>query len=116
MNRSFNKTLLTLLVSSLALAMCIGLVHGFISGDFFEEGGILVGLAWGKVAILDVYIGFLLFGIWIFYRERNILRFMLWFVPLLLIGNLVSAVYLLSATLQSKGDLNQLLFGQNIKR
>ena len=63
MNRSFNKTLLTLIVSSLALAMCIGLVHGFISGNFFEEGGMLIELAWGKVAILDVYIGLLLFGI-----------------------------------------------------
>jgi hypothetical protein len=51
--------------------MFMTLVYGYIASDFFREGNILVSLEWGKVSLIDVYIGFLLFSGWVLFREEK---------------------------------------------
>ena len=53
------------------LIMFMTLAYGFIAGDFFKEGSIIFALAWGKVSLIDVYIGFFLFSAWVLYREEK---------------------------------------------
>ena len=56
-------------VTALALIgfiiMLVSITTAFISGDFFQEGSVLLSLAWGKVSLIDVYIGFIIFCGWI---------------------------------------------------
>ena len=50
---------------------------------------------WVVVMGADLYLGFVLFAVIIVWNENSLIRAIVWIVPLLIIGNLVSALYLL---------------------
>ena len=50
---------------------------------------------WIQVMIADLYVGFLLFAIIIFIVEPNKLKALCWCAPLFILGNGVSAVWLI---------------------
>ncbi len=84
-----------------ALVMLAAIVYGFLSGDFGDEGGVLLDLAWGRVTLIDLYVGLVLFGGWILLRERSA-RAIPWLVALIVLGNLAAAVYALLAALRTE--------------
>jgi hypothetical protein len=88
------------------IIMLLTLLYGFIRGDFFKEGSILISLAWGKVSLIDVYIGFFLFSGWVFYREEKLLIAFLWIILILLLGNLITSLYV-TITLFKSGENSQ---------
>jgi Protein of unknown function (DUF1475) len=102
------------LIRSLSLAglvaMTIGIVAALSTGSFFSEGSALWDLPWGKVTLLDLYVGLAFFGAWIAFREKSKVRTVVWWVALLLLGNLASAVYLVIASFTSSSP-RQLLVG-----
>ena len=51
--------------------MTAALLNGFINGSFFEDGGLLLNNPWGIVSMVDLYVGFIIFAMWIFFREEN---------------------------------------------
>jgi hypothetical protein len=65
------------------------------SGSFAEEGGQILDLAWGKVTLVDLYVGLLLVAVWIIWLERTPSRWIPWVVGLVLLGNLTTAAYVL---------------------
>lgn len=102
-------------IITMGLIMFFGFLYGFMKGDLMNEGTMLFSIPWGRVMILDIYIGFVIFGIWIYFREQTIRRFLIWFIPLLFIGNLIAIAYLIYAIFNSKNDMHKLMFG-NYKR
>lgn len=92
------------------LVMVVIIIFGVSSGDFSAEAGEILGLAWGKVTLVDLYVGLALFGAWIGIRERRWLPVSIWWVGLVLLGNLAAALYLAVAAFRSR-DLTQLLAG-----
>lgn len=51
--------------------------------------------AWTLATLADAYCGFITFFVWVFYKERRILKRVLWFVAIMLLGNIAMAVYVL---------------------
>jgi hypothetical protein len=94
-----------------ALAMTIALVYGFTVGDFGAEGSELLSMPWGIVSLVDLYVGFVLFSIWIFYRERSFLQALIWVVLVMVLGFLTASVYTLIAALASRGDWKRFWMG-----
>jgi hypothetical protein len=94
-----------------ALAMTIVLVYGFSVGDFGGEGSELLSMPWGIVSLVDLYVGFVLFSIWIFYRERSLLQALIWVVLVMVLGFLTASVYTLVAALTSQGDWKRFWMG-----
>lgn len=92
------------------LAMVGALIYGFTAGDFADEGSTLLGLAWGRVTLIDLYVGLALIGTWIVWRERSALRSVPWLVGLVVLGSLAAAAYVLLASLRSS-DPKGLLLG-----
>ena len=82
------------------------LVFGFSQGDFWAEGIQLTSMPWGIVSLFDVYVGFLLFSSWIWYREDGFWKKTFLTISILLGGNAVSALYALIALVKSKGDMD----------
>ncbi len=108
-----NKTrMLYLYLSCLALTMGAALSYGFIVGDFWVEGGQLTDMPWGIVSLIDVYVGFLLFCCWIWYRERSITKKAILTIAILLGGNFVSALYALWALFKSGGNTRIFFLGE----
>ena len=93
------------------LVMLATLTYGFVVGDFGAEGSILLSLAWGKVSLIDAYVGFLVFSGWIVYREKSVMRSIIWVILMLVLGNLTSCLYVLLALHESKGSWQRFWFG-----
>lgn len=97
--------------AALTIVMTITITAGFASGNFGDEGGEILDLAWGRVTLIDLYVGLVLFGGWILFRERGIAA-LPWLVGLAVLGNLAAAAYALKASLQST-SMTQLLTGRS---
>ena len=95
------------------LIMFLTLLYGFIAGDFFEEGSILFSMAWGKVSLIDVYIGFFLFSAWVLYREEKWMTALMWILLIMVLGNFITCLYATIALYKSNNDFKRFWLGKN---
>ena len=86
------------------LAMSAILIYGFSIGDFSNDGAKILGNPWGIVSLVDLYTGFLLFSMWIVFREKSVLRSVLWVILMMVLGFFTGSLYTLIALLTSNGD------------
>jgi len=95
------------------ITMFFSLVYGFIAGDFFKEGSILFSIAWGKVSLIDVYIGFFLFSAWVIYREEKWATAVLWILLIMVLGNFITCLYATIALFKSQEDFKRFWLGKH---
>jgi hypothetical protein len=100
------------LAGALLVVMIGALVYGFTQGDGWSEVRTLTGFPWFNVTIVDVYVGFILFAVWIGYRERP-LPAAAWIVALMALGNALAALYALIAALRAHGDWSRFWLGRH---
>jgi hypothetical protein len=86
------------------LAMAAALVYAFTVGDFAAEGSQLTSMPWGIVSLVDLYVGFMLFAMWIIYREPVGWQAAIWVALLMVFGFLIGSLYTLLALYTSQGD------------
>ena len=86
------------------LAMTLALIYGFSVGNFLEDGAELLSNPWGIVSLVDLYVGFILFSGWIIYREKSVLRSIIWVFLMMVLGFFTGALYTLLALQSSDGD------------
>jgi len=98
-----------------ALIMAFSIIYGFVRGDFSGEGSILLSMIWGKISLIDVYIGFLIFSAWIIYRENHPGRSTIWFILMMIFGSFTACLYLFLNFRQSRGDWQKFWYGQRLK-
>lgn len=84
----------------LTLIMAGTILYGIGAGNFGDEGSTLLDLAWGRVTLIDLYIGLALFGGWIVLRDMS-WRALPWLVSLVFLGNFATALYAFVAALRS---------------
>lgn len=92
------------------LIMTISITVAYTTGDFFEEGSEIWYLPWGKVSLIDLYVGLFFFGAWIAYREGGGWSTAVWWLGLVVFGNLTAAIYLAYASFTSTNG-HQVLSG-----
>jgi glucose dehydrogenase len=95
------------------LAMTAVLVYGFTVGDFFGEGGQLTAMPWGIVSLVDLYTGFILFSMWIIYREKSLPVAVLWTVGMMVLGFFAGSLYAFLALQSSGGDWRKFWLGKH---
>lgn len=98
-----------------AFIMGVSLVLGFYSRTFFIEGNLLLKMIWGRISLIDVYIMFLLYYLWILHRETARLPKILWGILLVVFGSLTASLYLYFACRNADNDWNTLLHGDSLK-
>ena len=76
------------------LIMLFMIVFSLVTGDFFEQGSILMSLVWGQMSLVDLYVGFALVYVWIFYKETKVLPRIIWAILLIVTGSLATALYI----------------------
>jgi hypothetical protein len=94
-----------------AVTMMVAIVLGFLAGGFVDEGSAIWALFWGKVTLIDLYVGLVFFGLWVLVRERRPLVVALWWAGLVVLGNLAAALYLVFASFRSS-TVHELLTGE----
>ena len=97
------------------LAMTAVLVYGFTVGDFAGEGKQLLSMPWGIVSLVDLYAGFLLFSGWIVYREKSLIRSIVWVVLMMVLGFWTGSLYTLIALYTSGGDWQRFWKGHRLE-
>ena len=103
-------TSVRMLAVAVALGMAVAIAFGAVSGDFASEASLIWSLTWGKVTVVDLYLGLAVFGGWVSIRERGAGRVALWWLALLVLGNLAAGIYLVRASFTSV-DIPELLTG-----
>ena len=89
-------------VSALGVAaMTIALIFGFASGDFSGEGGQILDLIWGRVTLIDLYVGVALIATFVFWRERSVPISIAWLAAFIVLGHWATALYVLLASLRA---------------
>jgi hypothetical protein len=94
------------------LAMTAALFNGFTRGDFAAEGAKLLEMPWGQISLVDLYTGFILFSIWIVFREKTIWKAALWVVLMMILGFFAGALYMFIALQTSKGSWRKFWMGE----
>jgi hypothetical protein len=69
-----------------ALAMSVVILWAVASGDGAAQLGALTSMPWGIVSLVDLYTGFTLFSLWIWFRERSQLAALAWTAAMMLLG------------------------------
>ena len=95
------------------LAMTAVLIYGFTVGDFSGEGSQLMKMPWGIVSLVDLYTGFILFSMWIIYREKSLPVAILWTIAMMVLGFFTGALYTFIALQASNGDWRKFWLGKN---
>lgn len=95
------------------LAMTAVLFYGFTTGDFGKDGAALLQNPWGIVSMVDLYTGFILFSAWIVYREKSVVRSIVWVVLIMVLGFFAGSLYAFLALNDSKGDWKKFWMGQH---
>lgn len=95
--------------------MVVAIWFGAVEGEFAAEGSQIWALPWGRVSLVDLYLGLAIFGGWVAVRERRPLTTLLWWVSLVVLGNLAAGVYLTIAAFRSH-DFEHLLLGRSANR
>jgi hypothetical protein len=94
------------------LVMSAAIIYGFVLGNFTVEGQVLFSIAWGRVSLIDVYLGFIIFCGWILYRQGWTLSTLVWILLMMVFGNATASLYVLLALLKSEGDWNRFWLGR----
>ena len=95
------------------LAMSAVLIYGFTVGDFSGEGSQLMKMPWGIVSLVDLYTGFILFSMWIIYREKSLPVAILWTIAMMVLGFVTGALYTFIALQASNGDWRKFWMGKH---
>lgn len=63
--------------------------------NVFAGGAKILAEPWGVATLFDTYFGFLIFYLWVFYKEIKISRRIIWFIGVMLLGNIAMSIYLI---------------------
>ena len=82
-------------LAGFALLLAWTIVQAQLTESVFVGGPRLAAQPWGWVTILDVYLGFVVFGTYLAVREGSWRRALPWLVAISVLGNVATAAYLL---------------------
>lgn len=91
-----------------AIAMFFSIIYGLFIGDFTGEGKIILGIYWGQVTMLDIYLAFISFSLLVFYREGVNIKSIIIFILILVLGSFTICLYTYLAMNKANGDWNKL--------
>jgi hypothetical protein len=97
------------------LAMTGVITFAFIYGNFAQEGATLLSIPWGIVSLVDLYVGFTLFSMWIIFREKSLTRSLIWVAFMIVLGFFTASIYTFIAAQQSEGDWQRFWFGKRLE-
>ena len=96
------KRFLQILFSVFFLFILWATIRASLDRNVLQAGSGLWPDKWFQATLVDTYLAFLTFYVWVFYKETKWLARILWFVLIMLLGNLAIAAYVLLQIWKSK--------------
>lgn len=98
------RTLLAILFTLILAAMLAMTISASMDRGLFDAGAELWPHLWFKATLLDAYLGFIIFYLWVAYKERRAALRILWFILIMGLGNMATAAYVLLQLYRLKPD------------
>lgn len=103
---------LSLSVMVLLASLIAGVVYALSHGDFSSETSAMTAMPWGLVTIIDLYVGFILLSMWVYWREKAIAKSLAVSLLMMVLGNVITCLYILYAIYESGGSMMKLVNGK----
>ena len=98
------RNLLIVLFSLILVAMLAITTFASFERNIVDAGRDLISDRWFQATLFDAYIGFVTFYVWVAYKERGLGGRVIWFVLIMLLGNIAISIYMLIQLAQLKPD------------
>jgi hypothetical protein len=95
---------------TLTVVMFAAIVVAMITGDFGTEGSWILDNPWGRMSLIDIYVGIALIAGWVFLREGSPWVAVLWLPAFVILGNAGTALYAAIAAFRTD-DVRSFLLG-----
>ena len=95
---------------TLTVVMFAAIVVAMTTGDFGTEGSWILDNPWGRMSLIDIYVGIALFAGWVFLREGSPWVAVLWLPAFVILGNAGTALYAAIAAFRTD-DVRSFLLG-----
>ena len=108
------RVFLIVLFGSFLVAMIAVTTYASLDRSILNVPATLTSEPWFHATLADAYIGFLTIYVWVAFRERGIWRKIVWFVLIMLLGNIAISIYVLIqlALLKNGEGLSHLLLAK----
>ena len=104
------KSRLNLFFGFVLVSMLIVTTWASMHESVMIGGAKIIQEPWGIATLFDTYFAFITFYLWVLYKEQNLLSRVLWFILIMLLGNIAMAVYVLWQIKKSKTDTFEGIF------
>ena len=98
------RNFLIILFSIFLLAMLAMTIVASLDRSVFNVGQEMLQDKWFQATLLDAYLGFLTFYVWVAYKETTWAGKLIWFVLIMTLGNMAMAGYVLIQLFRLKPD------------
>ena len=99
-----------IITTALTIVMFVAIVVAMTTGDFSGEGSWILDNPWGRMSLIDIYVGIALFAGWMFLREGSPWVAVLWLPAFVILGNAGTALYAAIAAFRTD-DIRTFLLG-----
>lgn len=103
-------TAIRVTTSLLTAIMAVAIVVAMATGDFSAEGSLLLESPWGRMSLIDLYVGVALIFCWVVLRESRVWVAVLWLPVFIVLGHGGTALYATVAAFTST-DVRGFLLG-----
>lgn len=97
------------------LALLGAIIYGVVAKDIVAEGNIMLAVYWGQFTFIDIYVAFIVFYLWIVFREKSLIKSIVWFVLIMLGGSMTIMLYLFIAARTSGNSWGAFIAGQRLQ-
>jgi hypothetical protein len=95
---------LVILFSGIFLVMVYVTVRASLAISIWDVWDSYAANPWAVATLYDAYSGFIIFYVWVAWRERSWRARLLWFVLIMGLGNIATSLYLLAQLLRLAPD------------
>ena len=89
------KTFLKILFAAIFLWMTTATIRTSMQISLWDAIPAFAASPWSMATLYDAYCGFITFYCWVFYKEHGWAARILWFIAIMVLGNIAMSVYVL---------------------
>lgn len=99
------RNLLLVVFATILVTMIAVTIRASLDRSVLDVGPELTSDPWFQATLVDAYLGFLTFYVWVAYKERRNWARIVWFALIMLLGNIAMSLYVLIQLVRLKpGD------------